>query len=189
MPVAKEYIVGPCRIRIANMFGGHFDGAHPDEVRPQGVYYLPLTGRMAALNGGFSLFCVDATEERLTIALNAKQVEGRWLTYGPVNGPEFIPFDKQAHFRSIQLNGKNWIGRAYTANDTTGDEKSRACLFYFCLIHNANALCGYTPVAWLARPKRNQLWKIKAILESVEFVDTPASASTSPAASAATPSQ
>ncbi|MFM0606966.1 hypothetical protein PQR05_20800 [Paraburkholderia sediminicola] len=144
---------------------------------------------MAALNGGFSLLCTDATEERLTIALNAKYVDGRWLTYGPVNGPEFIHFDKRAHFQTIHLNGKNWIGRAYTTDDTTGDEKRRARLFYFCLIHNAHALCGYTPVVWLAKPKRNQLWKIKAILESVEFVDTPLPASASAAASAAPPNR
>ncbi|MFL9920611.1 hypothetical protein PQR75_35640 [Paraburkholderia fungorum] len=171
------------------MFGGHFSGARPDEVWPQGVYYLLLTGPMAALNDGFSIFCMDATEKRLTIATNAKYVDGRWLTYGPVNGPEFIPFDKKAHFQLIQLKGKNWIGKAYTADDTTGDESYRARRFHFCLIHNAHALCGYTSVAWLARPKRNQLSKIKAILESVEFVDTPLVSANSSAASTTAPNQ
>ncbi|MGQ7933540.1 hypothetical protein [Paraburkholderia sp. D1E] len=186
--VSVEHTVGPCRFRITNMFGGDFDVPHPDSSPPQqGSYYLPLTGPMAALNDGFSLFCIDATEKRLTVALNARYADGRCLNYGPVGGPEFVPFDEKARFRTIKLKGKNWIGRAYTADDTTGDEKSRARVFHFCLIHNAYALCGDTPVVWLARPKRNQLWKIKAILESVEFVDAPLPASA--AASAATASQ
>jgi hypothetical protein len=188
-PAENVYAVGSCHFQIAAMFGGSFDVPHPDRLPPRGTYLLPLTGPMAALNDGFGLFCVDATEERLTVALNAKYANGRWLKYGPVNGPEFVPFDQTAHFQTIQLKGENWVGRAYTADDTTGDEEIRARFFHFCLIHNAHALCGYTPVAWLARPKRNQLWKIKAILESIEFVYTPLAPESSSAASTTIPNQ
>jgi hypothetical protein len=60
-------------------------------------------------------------------------------------------------------------------------------VFYFCLIHGAQALCGKTPVAWLARPKVNELWKAKAILESVEFVDAPSPTSDSTASGTGAP--
>jgi hypothetical protein len=63
------------------------------------------------------------------------------------------------------LKGINWTGLAYTADGTTGDESKRARVFHFCLIHNAQALCGETPVVWLVEPKVSELWKVKAILE------------------------
>jgi hypothetical protein len=121
--------------------------------------------------------------------LDAKYVDGHWLSSGPVDGPEFVPFDRQAHVQTIRLKGTNWTGTAYTADDTTGDERRRARVFHFCLIHDAHALCGNTPVIWLANPKRNQLSKIKAILESVYFIDTPSPASASVASSAPTLNQ
>ncbi|RDK08800.1 hypothetical protein DN412_18620 [Cupriavidus lacunae] len=129
---------------------------------------------MAFLAGGFGVFCVDATEERITSALNAKYVGGHWQRYGPVNGPEFVPFEKLANVRTVPLKGANWTGMAYTEDDTTGDERRRARVFHFCLIHNARALCGNTPVKWLAdRKTRSDLDRIQAILESVRFLDSP----------------
>ncbi|MDF3832233.1 hypothetical protein P3W85_04600, partial [Cupriavidus basilensis] len=183
---SKAHIVGSCQFRIADMFGGHFRTLNSDGSRPQeGTYYLPLTGPMASLNGGFGLFCQEANERKIGIALGAKYVNDRWLKYSPWgDDPEPTPFDEQAHAQTVPLSGANWIGTALTFDDTTGDEQRRARFFSFCLIHQALALCGTTPVEWLANPKTNQLWKIKAILQSVQFVDTPASASSSGAASA-----
>lgn len=183
-----EHVLGPCRFSIASMFGGEFRMPRPDSSPPkQGAYYLPITGPMAFLAGGFGVFCVDATEERITSALNAKYVGGHWLRYGPVNGPDFVPFEKQANARTIPLKGANWTGMAYTEDDTTGDERRRARVFHFCLIHNAHALCGNTPVKWLAdRKTRSDLDRIKAILESVQFVDTPTPAGSSAASGAMT---
>ncbi|WP_454765718.1 hypothetical protein [Cupriavidus campinensis] len=173
--VTAEHIVGPCHFNIANMFGGEFRVPYPDSSPPQqGSYYLPITGPLAFSAGGFGLFCVDATDERITLALNAKYVDGRWLTYGPVKGPEFIPFERRANARTVSLKGRNWTGIAYTEDDPTGDEKRRARVFHFCLIRSPQALCGHTPVKWLAdRKTRSDLERIKAILESVEFVDFP----------------
>ncbi len=170
-----EHVVGPCRFRIANMFGGEFREAHPDSSPPQqGSYYLPITGPSSFLTGGFGLFCVEANEERITSSLNGKYVDGRWWTYGPVDGPEFVPYEEQAKARTIPLKEKNWTGITYTEDATTGDERTQARVFHFCLVRDARALCGYTVVEWLAdRKGRNDLDRIKAILESVEFIDTP----------------
>jgi len=83
-----------------------------------------------------------------------------------------MPFDRGARPRTIPLEGRNWTGIGLTVDSTTGDEKSRPRMFYFCLIHESHALCGASPVQWLADPqKRNDLWKLKTILESVEFID------------------
>ncbi|MGF6899224.1 hypothetical protein [Paraburkholderia sp. GAS348] len=168
-----EHVVGSCRFSIANMFDGHFeafDGSSP----VQGGYLLPMTGPKAFLTDGFGIFCVDASEERITSALNARYVAGKWLRHGPVNGPEFIQFEKQANARTVPMKRANWTRMAYTDDDTTGDERQRTRVFHFCLIHKAHALCGNTPVKWLAdRKTRSDLDRIKAILEPVEFVDTP----------------
>ena len=84
-----------------------------------------------------------------------------------------MPFDPGAHPRTIHFKGKNWMGIGLTVDETAGDDSRRARRFNFCLIHQSHALCGDSPVQWLADPGgRNELWKIKAILESVEFVDT-----------------
>ncbi len=183
---SKAHIVDPCRFKIADMFGGHFRALNSDGSPPQeGSYYLPITGPMASLNGGFGLFCQEANERQIGIALGAKYVNDRWLKYSPWgDDPELTPFDEQAHAQTVPLSGANWIGTALTVDDTTGDEERRARIFSFCLIHQALALCGTTPVEWLANPKTNQLWKIKAILQSVQFVDTPVSVSSFGAASA-----
>ncbi|MGU7771960.1 hypothetical protein ACV229_17545 [Burkholderia sp. MR1-5-21] len=183
-----EHVVGSCRFSIANMFGGEFRAPRPDSSPPrQGAYYLPITGPMAFRAGGFGMVCVDANEERITTAQNAKYVDGQWLRYGPVDGPEFVPFDKQANARTIPLKGKNWAGIAYTEDETTGDERRRARVFHFCLTHDTHALCGNTPVQWLAdRKMRSDLNRIKAILESVEFVDIPTPTGASDAAGTTT---
>ncbi|WP_416051099.1 hypothetical protein [Cupriavidus basilensis] len=180
------HVVGSCRFSITNMFDGHFEAF--DESSPeQGGYLLPITGPKAFLTDGFSVFCVDGNEERITSAMNAKYVDGHWLRYGAVNtAPEFVPFEKQANARTVQLKGKNWTGVAYTEDDTAGDERRRARVLHFCLIHNAHALCGNTPVKWLAdRKVRSDLDRIKAILESIEFVDTPTPAGASSTSGAA----
>ncbi|WP_423193268.1 hypothetical protein [Cupriavidus sp. H18C2] len=170
------HVVGSCHFRIEDMFGGEFRVSHSDKSFPQsGSYYLPITGPDGFLAGGFGISCIDSSEEKITSALGAKYEDGHWMRYGPVNGPEFVPYEKQASARTISLKGKNWTGRAYTEDDTTGDERRRARVFHFCLIHNDHALCGYTVVEWLSdRKKRNDLDRIKAILESVEFVETSA---------------
>ncbi|CAG2138209.1 hypothetical protein [Cupriavidus numazuensis] len=191
-----EQIVGPCRFRIANMYGGEFRAPRPDSSPPhQGTYYLPVTGPTAFLAGGFGMFCVEATNDRITSALNAKYVDGRWQRYRLDGGPEFVPFEKEANARTVSMKGRNWTGIAYIEDDTTGDERRRARIFHFCLIHNVRALCGNAPVKWLAdRKARSDLDRMRTILESVEFVDPPplrgaSAADTSDAPPAARPAQ
>lgn len=169
-----EHVVGSCRFRIASMFGGHFRAlAHSSPS--QGIYDLPDTGPMASpvLNGGFSLNCGEANDEQIGISLGAKLVDGQWLRYDPWgDDPDLMPFENQAHVQTVQLNGKNWIGKGITVDDTSGDEERRGRIFSFCLVHKTQALCGSTPVEWLGSPEINQLSTVKAILESIEFIDT-----------------
>jgi len=181
-----QYIVGPCSFSIADMYGGEFRVNYRDNSPPkQGVYYLPITGPGAFVTGGFGLFCKEASEDRITGSLNGKYVDGRWWSSGPANGPEYVPYEKEAKATTIPLKGKNWTGLAYTEDFTTGDERGRPRMFHFCLIHNTHALCGSTVVRWLAdSKKRNDLRRIKAILESVEFIDTPSLPDTSSATGA-----
>ncbi|WP_148662385.1 hypothetical protein [Paraburkholderia phytofirmans] len=155
------------------MFGGTFY-VSPKSSPSQGIYDIPDTGPNASpvLNGGFSLICVEANDKQIGAALGAKLVNGQWLRYDPwTDGSELTPFEKSANVKTVPLNGRNWIGTGITVDDTTGDEERRGRFFSFCLVHRMHALCGTTPVEWLANHKVNQLWKVRAILESVEFVD------------------
>jgi hypothetical protein len=187
VPKGATIIVGACELKIANMFGGKFIVPHTEETAPQqGVYDLPDTGPNASsVIGSFALFCVDASDEKIGTMLNARQVNGKWFKYNPWPGPgelELTPFDQGAHAQTVEFVGRDWTGTGLTVDATTGDEKRRARTFYFCLVHHAHALCGKSPVQWLADPgKRNELWKIRAILQSVEFVDTPPSIESNPA--------
>lgn len=176
------HVLGPCRFQIANIFGGNLVASHSNDTSPQqGIYDLPDSGTEASrVLRSFSMFCRSANPEQIGTALNAEYVSGHWLNSGPVGGPEFVPFDKRAHVQTISLKGTNWTGVAYTADDTTGDERIRARRFHFCLLHGAQALCGDTPVMWLERPGVNDLWKVKAILESVRFHDMPTPADDTP---------
>lgn len=187
----KEYAVGACLIRIeSEMFGGNFE-VHDEGTPAVGIFTFPdaSSKNSVGLSNGFTLFCVDASDEKIDTMLNARQVNGKWFTYNPWPGPdepEWKPFDQGAHARTVQFKGSNWRGTGLTVDATTGDEKSRARTFYFCLVHQTHALCGKSPVQWLADPgKRNELWKIRAILQSIEFVDTPPSVEPSPSSGSA----
>jgi hypothetical protein len=193
IPRKSTIIVGACKFEIENMFGGKFIVPSTEETAPQqGVYDLPDTGPNASsVIGSFALFCVDASDEKIDTMLDARQVNGKWFKYNPwagPNEPEWKPFDQRAHARTVEFNGSNWTGTGLTVDATTGDEERRARTFRFCLIHQMHALCGKSPVQWLADPrKRNELWKIKAILQSIEFVDTSSSVESNPTGGSASP--
>lgn len=176
----EVFAVGLCTFRISNMFGGKLIVPNPDGSSPQqGIYDLPDSRPNAASSvlGSFALFCVDASEEKISTMLNAKRVNDKWLVYNrwpSSDERELTPFERGAHPQTVEFKGVNWSGTGLTVNATTGDERRRSRTFYFCLTHQAYALCGKAPVQWLADLKRrNELWKIKAILQSVEFVDVP----------------
>ena len=161
-------VIGPCRFRMADLFGGRL-ATYKDK---EGIYFLPWVGPQRFRSEGFSLFCVKATDEKIAILLDGKLIDGRWWRCSSYPCTEMEPYEKEANAKSVPLKGRNWQGIANTADDTTGDERWRARWFRFCLIHEKNALCGRVPVKRLSNPKgRDDLPRIKAILESVEFVD------------------
>ena len=173
-----EYVAGACHFRIANLFGGHFT-ANPKDSPPVGVYHFPSEGpfKSSVLYGGLSILCVNAADsDKIATRLGAKQVDGVLLQpYFSDPSWAWKPFDKKQHAEIVSLRGKNWSGSGVLVDDTTGDEQTRSRNFSFCLIHDAHALCGDLPVMYLSEPKVDELWKIKAILNSVEFIDGPIS--------------
>jgi len=177
VPPEATVAVGECRFRIKNMFDGEIEVSKHDNLYPmQAIYFLPDVGpKASAVIRTFALFCVNANDREIGTQLDARQVNGTWFSYNPwpgKNRPELTPFDPDANPRTVRFRGSNWTGTGLTVDSTTGDEGSRARTFRFCLIHEPHALCGVSPVQWLADPDgRNELWKIRAILESVEFVD------------------
>jgi len=186
IPAETTATVGACKFKIANLFGGKLIIPNPKATPPrQGIYDLPDTGpKASSVIRNFALFCIDASDKEIGTRLNARQVNGKWFRYTQWprrDETEFTPFEPGAHPQTVQFKGSNWSGMGLTIDDTTGDEKRRARTFYFCLIHQAHALCGNSPVQWFADPaKRNELWKIKAILQSVEFIDEPPPVESSP---------
>jgi hypothetical protein len=186
IPTETTATVGACKFKITNLFGGKLIIPNPKATPPrQGIYDLPDTGpKASSVIRSFALFCIDASDKEIGTRLNAKQVNGNWFRYTPWplrDETELEPFEPGAHPQTVQFKGSNWSGVGLTVDDTTGDEKRRSRTFYFCLIHQAHALCGNSPVQWFADPKnRNELWKIRAILQSVEFVDAPSTMESSP---------
>jgi hypothetical protein len=177
---APTYEIGACKFRIANMFDGAFTLSTSQSPPRQGTYHLPLTGTNRFVGGAFGLFCKGATVDQIGLALGAKLINAKWLAFDPLaDNNQLIPFEKGAHAHAIPLVGSNWQGIAITIDDTTGDDDGRARTFRFCLVHVEMALCGNTVVMWLRKPQHNDLDRIKAILQSVEFIDTPSSAPTS----------
>jgi hypothetical protein len=166
------------------MFGGYFDvpREHNDSVPQQGIYYFPDIGPKAPhVLSGFSLDCWRFDDATVDTLLGAKKVNGRWMRYDPsAETPGLTPFEMNAHPRTVTLKGANWTGIGLTVDATTGDEERRLRFFNFCLIHKAQALCGNLPVARLADPKYDELWMVKAILQSVVFSDPSAPASALP---------
>jgi hypothetical protein len=168
--------VGPCQFQIANMFGGEFDvpREHNESVPQQGIYYFTDVGPKAPrVLRSFSLDCWTATGDNVSGALGASQVRGTWMRYASSLGaPVLTPFEKNANPQTVVLKGKNWTGIGLTVDATTGDEEKRPRVFSFCLIHKSKALCGNTPIEWLADPKHNELWMMRSILHSVVFSES-----------------
>jgi hypothetical protein len=180
---AAEYVVKKCQFHITNMFGGHFYiPSHQDSLSQMGLYDFPDTGPgVLPVLQTFGLSCQSSSIDEVGIALGAKQVDGKWLQYDPLPGTSGLTsFDGNAHPRTVTLKGANWAGIGLTVDATTGDEEKRLRFFSFCLIHNTQALCGNTPVARLADPKHNDLWRVKSILQSVVFCNPPGPASALP---------
>lgn len=87
---------------------------------------------------------------------------------------------KEQHTTFYPLHGKGWDGDGVTQDDVNGDERRRTRAFSFCIPHIQLALCGsMQSVAYLMCPKETTLPQVIKLLESVEFIDTPASACSS----------
>lgn len=172
----SEHAMGSCRLQIANLFGGHLDAYLQNSKGPaNGAYYLPATGPLSSgvLGDGFGLVCLNANDsDSIAAQLDAKQLNGKWLRYSFFDD-SWVPFEEQQHAHVISLHGVNWSGTGIIVDDVAGDERYRQRIFRFCLIRGTNALCGKTPIAYLTNPKVNELWKIRAILQSVKFLDGP----------------
>ncbi|HTV86150.1 MAG TPA: hypothetical protein VME63_12120 [Dyella sp.] len=86
---------------------------------------------------------------------------------------------KEQHTTFYALHGKGWDGGGVTQDDINGDEKRRTRAFSFCIPHKQLALCGSIQnVAYLMWLKETTLPQVIKLLESIEFVDTPASGGT-----------
>lgn len=167
------YRMGDCRIRIAELFGGDFAIPDPISSPRHGNYYLPATGPMAApLLHGLGFDCFDAPSSTSSEdLLSIRQRDGRWLRKD--RDGNWVPFDNDEHACVVHFTGTNWQGIGLLVDQTTGDENQRTRSFDFCLVHDAHALCGHTPVAKLSMPKEDELPKVEAILRSIEFIDNP----------------
>lgn len=168
----KVHVAGPCRFKISPMFGGEFEDRPPGDSPPQGFYHMPDSGpgHSPVLYGGFPLYCIDARDaELIDTLLGAKQFRGQWRQANMDD--TWVPFDPQQQFDVIEFKGRNWTERGTLISDTTDDESKRARWFRFCLIHDQVALCGKSRVKSINRPDIDELPKVKAILESIEFVD------------------
>ncbi|CAB3768256.1 hypothetical protein [Paraburkholderia humisilvae] len=173
-----RYSVGTCDFRISDhMFDGKFY-VNKWSSPPAAIYTYPdkYSQKPTGLSEGFTLFCIDATEDKIGLILGAKRVNGQWLEYNPwprSNEMELTPFDPGAHLQTIRIQGKNWKGIGLTVDETTGAEQHRLRRFFFCLVHRTHALCGNTPVQRLADPGgHSELGRITAILETIEFVES-----------------
>lgn len=175
--IKDVHVVGPCRFHISPMFGGFFEDSEPGDSPPQGFYHLPDSGpgHSPVLYGGFPLYCVNAGDTAfIDTLLAAKKIDGQWRQLNEDGA--WVPFDANQRFEAVDFSGPTWIGHGTLISDTTDDESKRSRWFRFCLAHTQVALCGKTRVQWIAQPSIDELPKVNAILNSIEFVDEAASA-------------
>jgi hypothetical protein len=89
----------------------------------------------------------------------------------------------EQHTTFHALKGRGWDGGGVTRDDINGDEDRRTRAFTFCIPHKRLALCGSMENAgYLMWPKETVLPQVIKLLESIEFIDTPATASSSTSA-------
>lgn len=117
-----------------------------------------------------------ATAETLSELAGIKMTASGWaLDPSPKNlGP------KNARTTFHALHGKDWSAGGVTQDDINGDEDRRTRIYAFCIPHRQLALCGVVrDVAYLKYPRESVLPEVIQLLESIEFIDTPAPAGSS----------
>lgn len=165
------YKMGPCRIRIANLFGGHFKIPNAAAAPTHGRYYFPIAADGAfQVVDGFGVDCMDAPDFDSAQRLLGISHDGDHWFRRESDGNR-LPFEEGEHARIIDLRGLNWSGLGLLVTDTTGAPAQRTQIFSFCLVHEKHAICGETPVMLLSHPRNSDLPKVRAILQSIEFVD------------------
>lgn len=162
------YKMGPCRIRIAKLFGGHFKIPNAAAAPTHGRYYFPTAsnGAFQAVDG-FGVDCMDAPDIDSVQNLLGIAHEGDHWFRRDSDGNR-VPFEEGEHVRIINLRGLNWSGLGLLV---TAAPARRTQNFSFCLVHEKHAICGETPVMLMSHPHNSDLPKMKAILQSIEFVD------------------
>jgi hypothetical protein len=115
--------------------------------------------------------CNSATPKTYLDSASIKLVNGVWS----LDLSEEDPRPPSPHTTLYLLHGKGWQGAGSTQDDTDGDEDRRTQTFGFCIPHNAYALCGMAQhVGYLNHLDESVLPQVINLLESIEFIDSPA---------------
>jgi len=172
IPKAATLVTGPI-----NRDSGGFIVENPRDLKTR-LYIEPF--RL-----GFE--CVDATDGN---------VNRGWATFDNTLGrwqanldPDEVP-KRNKSARLYQLQNVNSTGWAITIDDVIGEEFARGRVLHYCLVRPPKALCGHGDMAQLIDHSRKAdltPYGLK-ILRSIEFLDTPVTASQTDPASAASSS-
>lgn len=167
-----------CSIRVADPFKGHLASGMPLNAS----YWTdapPIKTQMDRFS--VDLVCsvgVTATAREKVAEQHGATYDARkkkWASYFTDRDRKILgPVTKL-----YPLHAVNSEGFAVTTDSVTGDMNQRVRFISYCLFHDSKALCGNGQVMKLSDPQGNLLPYALTILRSIQFIDVPASASSS----------
>lgn len=165
--VTREWNFDGCHFTMRDPYGGRIDvGSYIANINPNASHPFDTEIQFDCQNPASPKTYVDRAGMRMTD-------KGWALDPSPDN----VGLAEQ-HTTFYPLHGKGWEGGGVTQDDINGDENRRSRSFNFCIPHKQFALCGGDDtVMYLDRPKGSVLPQIIQLLESIEFIDPPSSAS------------
>lgn len=176
-PVVREFALDDCHFKLTDPYQAWFD---TDTVsNPHSASYIanginPKARHPFATSIQFS--CENpATAKTYLDSASIKLTPKGWA----LDLSNEDPRPPSSHTTLYLLHGNGWEGAGTTQDATDGDEDRRTRTFGFCIPHKSYALCGMVQhVGYLMWPKETVLPQVIKLLDSIEFIDTPASSST-----------
>jgi hypothetical protein len=173
-PVVHELVYESCHFTMKDPYGGRLTLSTGGGTTAN--YHAIINPKAKQPFETWIVFdCEKASDtNNFSGSTGVKKKDGKWA----------IAFDADAEALNTKLyplHGNKWDGAGITQDQSAGDDNGRPRSFTFCLVHAKQALCGSSSiVAYLEYPDESVLPQIIKLLESIEFIDTPTSTSTSP---------
>jgi hypothetical protein len=167
-----EFGFDGCHFKLPDPYGGRITtGSYFAIINPQAKH---------SFETWIQFYCEKKSFDTAFLEMGMKRSGPNWI----LAREKYQPMPEE-HAAVYQLHNPTWTGAALASDQTTGDPEDRVRGLGFCIASARQVLCGtIEQVMYVAFPEESALPQIIKLLESIEFIDTPASVPVAPSTTA-----